>query len=137
MPADIAIMHKYICNSSLTAKFQILLITHGAFLHYLTEDWTGDDPARGKHQPSYCPTSRTMRTRWLLKLTLQGTAYLNCEVRVFEFTPASSNKDAHIAEIPHTHDARDASIPNQDLHIESEIESIESHGPYVLSGERL
>ncbi|KAF2186202.1 phosphoglycerate mutase-like protein [Zopfia rhizophila CBS 207.26] len=22
----------------------ILMVTHGAFLHYLTEDWTGDDP---------------------------------------------------------------------------------------------
>jgi broad specificity phosphatase PhoE len=34
---------------------RILLVTHGAFLHYLTEDWTGDDPKRGiqdssKHQ---------------------------------------------------------------------------------------
>lgn len=29
-------------------KKHILLVTHGAFLHYLTEDWTGDDPIRGK-----------------------------------------------------------------------------------------
>lgn len=26
----------------------ILFVTHGAFLHYLTEDWSGDDPERGR-----------------------------------------------------------------------------------------
>jgi hypothetical protein len=31
-----------------TTISQVLLVTHGAFLHYLTEDWTGDDPKRGK-----------------------------------------------------------------------------------------
>lgn len=26
---------------------RILFVTHGAFLHYLTEDWSGDDPEKG------------------------------------------------------------------------------------------
>jgi len=52
---------------------KIVLVTHGAFLHFLTEDWTGDDPVR-------------------------GTAYLNCEVRIFDFTDHSTAADAHIEE---------------------------------------
>ncbi|OXV06131.1 hypothetical protein Egran_06101 [Elaphomyces granulatus] len=51
----------------------ILLVTHGAFLHFLTEDWTGDDPKR-------------------------GTAYLNCEVRIFNFTENSTSEDTHLEE---------------------------------------
>ncbi|KAI0550351.1 histidine phosphatase superfamily [Xylaria curta] len=52
---------------------RIVCVTHGAFLHYLTEDWTGDDPER-------------------------GTGWLNCEVRVFEFTENSTESDAHLFE---------------------------------------
>lgn len=29
------------------SESNILFVTHGAFLHFLTEDWTGDDPVRG------------------------------------------------------------------------------------------
>ncbi|KAF2133664.1 phosphoglycerate mutase-like protein [Dothidotthia symphoricarpi CBS 119687] len=84
----------------LRSEAHILLVTHGAFLHYLTEDWTGDDPAR-------------------------GTAYSNCEVRVFDSTSTSSKKNAHIVEIPQTRDARPAGISNQDPHVQSEIKSVE------------
>ncbi|MCJ1307624.1 hypothetical protein MMC25_001271 [Agyrium rufum] len=53
-------------------------VTHGAFLHFLTEDWTGDDPEK-------------------------GTGYLNCEVRAFNFTDNSTESDAHLFE---NHDAK-------------------------------
>ncbi|KAH6680191.1 hypothetical protein B0J14DRAFT_683324 [Halenospora varia] len=54
-------------------EMHVLLVTHGAFLHFLTEDWTGDGPKR-------------------------GTAYLNCEVRQFRSTSVSTRKQAHIIE---------------------------------------
>ncbi|KAF2257847.1 phosphoglycerate mutase-like protein [Lojkania enalia] len=83
------------------AEAHILLVTHGAFLHYLTEDWTGDDPVR-------------------------GTAYLNCEVRLFEFTPTSTEQEAHIVETPWSRELRGASLPEQDPHVLSELKSLES-----------
>ncbi|KAF2638393.1 phosphoglycerate mutase-like protein [Massarina eburnea CBS 473.64] len=79
----------------------ILLVTHGAFLHYLTEDWTGDDPIR-------------------------GTAYLNCEVRSFGFTPDSTDKEAHIVELDSSQKTRGASQSEEDPHVLSEIGSLES-----------
>ncbi|ETN38223.1 uncharacterized protein HMPREF1541_06254 [Cyphellophora europaea CBS 101466] len=51
----------------------IVLVTHGAFLHYFTEDWEGYHPSL-------------------------GSAYHNCEVRQFTFTPESTQGDAHIKE---------------------------------------
>ncbi|KAK9320831.1 histidine phosphatase superfamily [Lipomyces orientalis] len=52
----------------------IILVTHGAFLHYLTEDWTSYDPNR-------------------------GTAYRNCEFRRFAFSEASNDQEAHLFEV--------------------------------------
>ncbi|KAJ5737927.1 phosphoglycerate mutase family protein-like protein [Penicillium malachiteum] len=51
----------------------IALVTHGGFLHYLTEDWTGY--VKGK-----------------------GTGYANCEYRKLEFTEDSDEKESHIRE---------------------------------------
>ncbi|KAJ5710432.1 phosphoglycerate mutase family protein-like protein [Penicillium malachiteum] len=51
----------------------IVLVTHGGFLHYLTEDWTGY--VKGK-----------------------GTGYLNCEYRKLEFTEDSDEKESHLRE---------------------------------------
>ncbi|KAF8859758.1 phosphoglycerate mutase family protein-like protein [Acephala macrosclerotiorum] len=53
---------------------EIVLVTHGAFLHYLTEDW---DNFEASH----------------------GTAYKNCEYRVFTFTQGSSEKEAHLKQV--------------------------------------
>ncbi|KAF2466626.1 phosphoglycerate mutase-like protein [Lindgomyces ingoldianus] len=83
------------------SEAHILLVTHGAFLHYLTEDWAGDDPVR-------------------------GTAYLNCEVRVFEFTPMSTAQDAHIVETPRSRKSRGASLSEHDPHVLSELISLEA-----------
>ncbi|KAF2730304.1 phosphoglycerate mutase family protein-like protein [Polyplosphaeria fusca] len=79
----------------------ILLVTHGAFLHYLTEDWTGDDPNR-------------------------GTAYLNCEVRQFQFTPSSTENVAHIQETVESQKSRGASVPEHDPHVLDELERVSS-----------
>ena len=46
----------------------VVLVTHGGFLHYLTEDWEGFDPVR-------------------------GTAWENCEWRTYEI----SKRDGEVA----------------------------------------
>lgn len=51
----------------------IVLVSHGAFLHYFSEDWTFFDGAK-------------------------GTAYENCEYRQFTFTEQSNEKEAHLIE---------------------------------------
>ncbi|KAF2468576.1 phosphoglycerate mutase-like protein [Lindgomyces ingoldianus] len=85
----------------------VLLVTHGAFLHYLTEDWTGDDPVR-------------------------GTAYLNCEVRQFNFTPSSSKYEAHIVEAAESKKSRGASHPEDDPHVLEELGELEKVEPSRL-----
>lgn len=52
----------------------IILVSHGAFLHYFSEDWTFFDGAK-------------------------GTAYENCEFREFKWTEGSSESDAHLLEV--------------------------------------
>ncbi|KAJ5541087.1 hypothetical protein N7494_006163 [Penicillium frequentans] len=52
----------------------VVLVTHGAFLHYLTEDWSLYDRQR-------------------------GTAYRNCEYRQFTFTDESTESEAHLLEV--------------------------------------
>lgn len=51
----------------------IVLVTHGGFLHYFAQDWTGFDD-------------------------LRDTAWENCEYRRFEFTADSNERDAHVEE---------------------------------------
>jgi broad specificity phosphatase PhoE len=60
----------------------IVLVTHGAFLHYFTEDWEGFHPSI-------------------------GSAYYNCEVREFTFTQDSKDGDAHIRETEASRSKRD------------------------------
>ncbi|KAF4636911.1 hypothetical protein G7Y89_g1174 [Cudoniella acicularis] len=55
----------------------IILVTHGAFLPHLTEDWTGLVPPR-------------------------GTAYQTTEFRRFTFDEASTEQDPHLIEIGKT-----------------------------------
>ncbi|TGO27656.1 hypothetical protein BPAE_0038g00020 [Botrytis paeoniae] len=52
----------------------IVLVTHGGFLHYLTEGGTVSDPRK-------------------------GTGYNNCEVRKFTFTKDSTAESAYIVEV--------------------------------------
>lgn len=52
---------------------KIVLVSHGAFLHYFTEDWRFFDGAK-------------------------GTAYENCEYRQFTFSEESNEEEAHVVE---------------------------------------
>ncbi|KAJ5107650.1 phosphoglycerate mutase family protein-like protein [Penicillium angulare] len=77
----------------------VALVTHGGFLHYLTEDWRGY--VRGK-----------------------GTGYLNCEYRKLEFTEDSNEDESHLRECGNTleKEARPAGL---DAHVIHEIEAVE------------
>ncbi|EOA91620.1 hypothetical protein ACJQWK_03690 [Exserohilum turcicum] len=75
---------------------EILVVTHGAFAHFLTEDWDVEDP-------------------------MLGTAYKNCEHRVFVFTPESTAEKAHVEE---TWESRRSRAPQQvetDPHVVEEF----------------
>ena len=52
----------------------IVLVTHGAFIHHLTEDWAGLEPPR-------------------------GTAYKTTEFRTFTFDETSTKEEAHLIEV--------------------------------------
>ncbi|KAF2874274.1 histidine phosphatase superfamily [Massariosphaeria phaeospora] len=84
---------------------QIVIVTHGAFLHFLTEDVTG------------------------VKDAMLGTAYKNCEVRTFGFTPQSTDGDAHIVEIGGqksqvASEAESAGGGEDDLHVVEEVRGV-------------
>ncbi|CZT49027.1 uncharacterized protein RSE6_09808 [Rhynchosporium secalis] len=80
-------------------EMHVLLVTHGTFLHYLTEDWTGDDPKR-------------------------GTAYLNCEVRQFSFAHGSDVKKAHIVETEGGKKLRRSNTTETDSSILAEVAAV-------------
>ncbi|KAI9808882.1 MAG: hypothetical protein M1827_007157 [Pycnora praestabilis] len=62
---------------------EIVLVTHGGFLHYLTEDWTGSDK-------------------------FQGTGWANIEFRSFTFAPDREDVDgADNASIVETSESRE------------------------------
>ena len=59
----------------------ICLVTHGGFLHYLTEDWNGFDEKR-------------------------GTAWANCEWRTYEFKDTLNGSDDHNATLVEFRESR-------------------------------
>ncbi|KAE8151902.1 histidine phosphatase superfamily [Aspergillus avenaceus] len=77
----------------------IVLVTHGGFLHYLTEDWTGYDRSR-------------------------GTGYMNCETRQYEFSSGSTQDDAHLVEVGISRERVDRPA-GLDAHVIHEIDEIE------------
>ncbi|KAF2650927.1 phosphoglycerate mutase family protein-like protein [Lophiostoma macrostomum CBS 122681] len=77
----------------------VLLVTHGAFLHFLTEDWDVDDP-------------------------MIGTSYHNCELRQFVFTPGSSKDDAHVTETAESLNSRGAHEEEKDPHVVDELKTL-------------
>lgn len=76
----------------------IVLVTHGAISHFITEDWDVDDP-------------------------MTGTAYYNCEVRDFVFTEGSTAEDAHLAETKESLEKRKGGREN-DPHVIDELETV-------------
>lgn len=81
----------------------IVLVTHGAFLHYFTEDW------EGFHSNI-------------------GSAYHNCEVREFTFTDDSNNTGAHLQETAWSRKNR-ADMPAKDPTVLAEIKAVEGSRP--------
>lgn len=79
---------------------EILLVTHGAFAHFLTEDWDVDDP-------------------------MMGTAYNNCEHREFIFTSESNAKRAHVTETKDSRARRDFEEKEDDPHVVDELKTVE------------
>ncbi|KAJ5204600.1 phosphoglycerate mutase family protein-like protein [Penicillium cinerascens] len=77
----------------------IALVTHGAFLHYFTEDWTAYEKSR-------------------------GTVYLNCEYRKLEFTEDSNGHEPHLRECGSMLEKQDRPI-GLDAHVIHEIEEVE------------
>ncbi|KAH9882266.1 hypothetical protein J1614_001438 [Plenodomus biglobosus] len=78
---------------------QIVLVTHGAFAHFLTEDWDVEDP-------------------------MIGTAYKNCEHREFVFTDNSTAEDAHITETLESRTRRGVREAEDDPHVLQELEAV-------------
>ncbi|KAJ5760397.1 hypothetical protein N7520_007553 [Penicillium odoratum] len=78
----------------------VVLVTHGAFLHYLTEDWTFYDRQR-------------------------GTGYRNCEYRRFTFTEDSSSTEAHLLEVGGSSVKVDRPL-GVDIHVLHEVEEVEA-----------
>ena len=81
----------------------IALVSHGAFLHYLMEDWTGFDDKKGE-------------LILLTLLTYAGTAFFNCEMRVFNFSKDSTNQSAHIVETEESKASR-PKVEERDPHV--------------------
>jgi hypothetical protein len=73
------------------------LTTHGAFLHFITEDWSIENP-------------------------MNSTAWLNCEHRVFEFTEGSTPEDAHLVETEESAQARGVGQLEDDPHVLADLE---------------
>ncbi|KAH7135344.1 phosphoglycerate mutase family protein-like protein [Dendryphion nanum] len=80
---------------------RIIVVTHGAFLHFLTEDWDVDDP-------------------------MTGTAYNNCEVRIFTFDTSSTVNNAHLNETEESKRTRGANERENDPHVLEELKTLAS-----------
>jgi hypothetical protein len=87
--------------SSFSHFHQIILVTHGAFLHFFTEDWDVDDP-------------------------MTSTAYNNCELRIFDYTEASTAADAHLVETVESKKTRGANEHEHDPHVLEELQHVSS-----------
>ena len=95
-----------------------MLVTHGAFAHFLSEDWDVEDP-------------------------MTGTAWLNCrstysrpvgypltssgEHRVFDFTSDSTSEDAHLEETAESKSSRGFEEREMDPHVLEELRTVSSN----------
>ncbi|TVY47611.1 putative phosphatase [Lachnellula occidentalis] len=76
----------------------IVVVTHGNFLHYLTEEWNELIYSTGK--------LATAKVTALGLLPPRGTSWANCETHQFEFSPDSNEKEAHLVETDASKNAR-------------------------------
>ncbi|CAA9956720.1 Phosphoglycerate mutase family protein [Pyrenophora teres f. maculata] len=75
---------------------QVMVVTHGAFAHFLTEDWDVEDP-------------------------MLGTAFKNCEHRVYVFSPGSTAEEAHVEETWESRRKRGGPELEKDPHVVEEF----------------
>ncbi|KAF2025790.1 hypothetical protein EK21DRAFT_103708 [Setomelanomma holmii] len=80
---------------------QVVVDTHGAVAHFLTEYWDVEDP-------------------------MIGTAYKNCEHREFVFTPQSTAEDAHVVETAESRARRGLGEPESDPHVLEEMKKMQA-----------
>ena len=76
---------------------QIVVVTHGAFAHFLTEDWDVEDPM--------------LQTTWT-----------NCEAREYVFNESSKIGNAHLVETKESRSQR--GIGEEDQHVVEELEGV-------------
>jgi hypothetical protein len=55
---------------------------------------------------------------------IAGTAYHNCEVRIFDFTSKSTSSDAHVEETPESKRARGTNEPETDPVVLEELSHV-------------
>ncbi|KAH3939205.1 hypothetical protein HBI25_194960 [Parastagonospora nodorum] len=79
---------------------EVIVVTHGAIAHFLTEDWDVEDP-------------------------MIGTAYKNCEHREFVFTSDSTSADAHVEETERSRARRGPNGPESDPHVLDEMKTMQ------------
>ncbi|KAF2145324.1 uncharacterized protein K452DRAFT_118418 [Aplosporella prunicola CBS 121167] len=79
----------------------IVLVAHGAFLHYFTEDWTAFDPKK-------------------------GTAFENCEYRKYTFSADSNASEAHLVEHG-VAQVKQGRPPGVHANVLAEIEAVEAN----------
>lgn len=110
-------MRKWIYNRP---KKHIALVTHGGFLHYFTEDWTGYVKGQGVFPQRLIYVESSLAD----PRSLLGTGYLNCEYRKLEFIEDSNEKESHLRECGSTLEkqARPAGL---NAHLIHEIEEVE------------
>ena len=97
---------------------QIVLVTHGAFAHFLTEDWDVEDPMTG--------------TAWLNCRSRPPTPAahgLTCsgEHRIFDFTSGSTSADAHLEETHESKSSRGFEEKEMDPHVLEELRTVSSN----------
>ncbi|TVY30324.1 putative phosphatase [Lachnellula hyalina] len=81
----------------------IVVVTHGNFLRYLTDDW---------NEPIYSPGNQaTAKVAALGLVPPRGTSWANCEIHQFEFSPDSNENDAHLLETDASKNARKSFTP--------------------------
>lgn len=110
----------------------IAAVSHGAFLHFLTDDWSEVNvPTRGEPgrvAPNVDGDSETD--------TGPGTAWENCEFRSYQFVdPTGQDPDAHIKETQESWSARvkDKSMPTPEEQAELRRTYYRELGPFLKS----
>jgi hypothetical protein len=89
-------------------EVHIVAVTHGGFVHFLTQDWDGINPAKGEYlifhnspSPSTAEVSRFHSNMVAYRYTSSwlGTGWENAEYRSYQFhDPAAQDLEARMTE---------------------------------------